>query len=77
MISSSQVDNLKDCVKFANRKKALAFNFSPAESQKFLPALRKNCEVLGCPEVGETETLVQDMAYDYYSSYSMSNGKFN
>lgn len=77
MISSAHVDSLEDCFKFANRKKALAINFSPSEAVNFLPVLRRNCEVLGCPENGKTKSLVQDLAYDYYSAYGMTNGEFS
>lgn len=76
MIASSYVGSLKECFKFANFKKALALNFSPPESITYLPILRKNCEALGCPEIGETNTLIQDLAYDYYSAYSDSNSKY-
>lgn len=76
LISSSQVTTMKECSSFANRKKALAFNYSPHNAMKFLPKLRKNCEALGCPEIGETKTLVKDLAYDYYSAYENSNGKY-
>lgn len=75
LISSSQVTTIKECSIFANRKKALAFNYSPPNAMKFLPSLRKNCEALGCPETGETKSLVKDLAYDYYSAYENSNGK--
>lgn len=77
LIGRSEVTTVKECSTYASRKKALAFNYSPPNALKFLPKLRKNCEVLGCPEIGESKTLVNDLGYDYYSAYQNSNGKFD
>lgn len=75
LIASTNVDNIEECSRIANRKKALAFNFSPPEALKLLPKFKQNCELLGCPETGEAKTLTQNLAYDYYSAYGNPNGK--
>lgn len=73
-ISRSNVESLDDCMDFARKKQGLAFNFSPAEAAKFYSGYLKNCEVLGCPEIGNSSTLVEDFAFDYYSAYDI--GKY-
>lgn len=76
VIFSAQVDGLQKCSELANHRRGFAFNFSPATGREYLPKLKKNCEILGCPEIGKANTLVNDLAFDYYSAFRNSNGKF-
>lgn len=65
---------LGECMEFARRKKALAFNFSPEEASGHKD-FSQNCQVLGCPETENSSTLIEDAAFDYYSAYGNLNSE--
>ncbi|KAL3283255.1 hypothetical protein HHI36_006403 [Cryptolaemus montrouzieri] len=69
----------KDCKKFARERMGMAFNFSPLEAKniKTKDTLFENCEVLGCPELGNSTTLLPNDMYDYYSAFGNMNTTTN
>lgn len=71
------VEDIKDCIKSARERNALAFNFSPEEGNSYLRNGWRNCEILGCSEIGNSTTLVPDMAFDYYSAYGNWNCEYD
>ncbi|KAJ8955561.1 hypothetical protein NQ318_001391 [Aromia moschata] len=73
MIAWTNTATLKGCTEFAKSRNALAFNFSPQEAAKYRQSYARNCQALGCPEIGNSSTLVIDMGYDYYTAYGNWN----
>lgn len=72
-MSSAIVKSVSECIKIASKKGGLAINFSPPE-RKTGKYMLVNCQVMNCPESANTTTLVEDVAYDYYSQYGDLNG---
>ncbi|XP_063913659.1 pulmonary surfactant-associated protein A [Zophobas morio] len=65
-------------MKFAAEKNGLAFNFSPNELKNYTQGRWfRNCQVLGCPEIRNSSTLVFDAAFDYYTAFGDFNSTQN
>ncbi|KAK9879394.1 hypothetical protein WA026_006463 [Henosepilachna vigintioctopunctata] len=80
LVGSKDVDQLQDCVKFARDRNGMAFNFSPLEARKLKIVKDRyftSCQVLGCPELGNSTTLIQDAMFDYYSAFGNMNTTMN
>ncbi|XP_045471044.1 uncharacterized protein LOC123678195 isoform X2 [Harmonia axyridis] len=70
----------KECVTFARERNGLAFNFSPSEDSKTIKSKIRsiaNCQILGCPELGNSTTLIPDENFDYYSAFGNMNTTSN
>ncbi|XP_044752944.1 uncharacterized protein LOC123312533 isoform X2 [Coccinella septempunctata] len=79
-LSGMRAKNEKECVQFARERNGLAFNFSPREVSKVMVQTEsyfENCQVLGCPEVGNSSTLIPDEYFDYYSAFGNMNTTVN
>lgn len=77
IIGAANFANLSDCEKYARQRKALAFNFSPVASSFIEREIgyAANCQLLGCPQIGNSSDLVKDTNYDYYSVFGNVSGK--
>lgn len=73
IMSSAIVKSVSECMKTAGQKGGLAINFSPPE-RKIGKHILVNCQVMSCPESVNSTTLLEDIAYDYYSHYGDLNG---
>lgn len=76
IIGAANFANLSECENYARKRKALAFNFSPVTS-KFTGreiGYASNCQLLGCPEIGNASSLIKDTNYDYYSIFANMSG---
>ncbi|XP_028131567.1 uncharacterized protein LOC114327222 [Diabrotica virgifera virgifera] len=62
-------NDLKDCENYARQKSGLGFNFSPPEVRNLNTGYTFTCQVLGCPEIAKSSTLIEDVGFDYYSAY--------
>ncbi|XP_057672441.1 uncharacterized protein LOC130903984 isoform X1 [Diorhabda carinulata] len=62
-------NKVEDCMAHARQKKGMAFNFSPLDGRKYSKRFTPPCQVLGCPEIAKSSTLIEDVAFDYYSVY--------
>ncbi|XP_011307509.1 uncharacterized protein [Fopius arisanus] len=67
-----QIPTFDECLAFTVAKKGLAFNYSRDLRNKHSSEIdinRFNCQVLACPEVDSSGSLVEDKKFNYYSSY--------
>ncbi|XP_029033340.2 uncharacterized protein LOC114871515 [Osmia bicornis bicornis] len=79
ILSRTMVLNVRECMKFATAKKALAFNYGletdhhdDLRHNKSIKKTQKRCEALQCPEVHNLTMLARDKNYNYYSTYPTS-----
>ncbi|XP_034950002.1 uncharacterized protein [Chelonus insularis] len=72
IIIQKKLLSLRECKNFAILKKALAFNFNPTPnlSRREHDDYSFNCQVLNCPEIYSSTSLIRDQRYHYYSLYS-------
>jgi hypothetical protein len=74
IIAWKDFSNPHDCTRFARTKNGVAFNFAPPQLKNATQARRyRNCQVLGCPETGNSTTFVFDPSFDYYSAFGDLN----
>lgn len=79
IISSVNVRSIDECTDFANERRGLAINYSPPgkNTKKYRNYYFVNCQVLGCPEMVNSSTLIADDSYDYYSIYGDLTGQYD
>nr|CAH7752834.1 unnamed protein product [Callosobruchus chinensis] len=77
VIRTKEVANVTECASYTNKHNGLAFNFSPEDGVKYRKFYTRNCHVLGCPEVANSSTFVEDLAFDYYSAFGNWNATEN